>query len=805
MPTTCFVACASGLEKLLETELKQLGIEQLKRRRAGVDCALDLEQIYQVCLWSRVANRVLYPVSAFRVSDEKQYYEQLKEIDWSRHMTEKGTLAVDFFCADSVITHSRYGAQLTKDAVVDFFRDKTAQRPSVDRATPDLRINVYLFKNRARVSLDMAGSSLHRRNYRQHGGAAPLKENLAAAILLSARWPALAERGAPLFDPMCGSGTLLIEAGLIASNRPPGALRDYFGFTGWLGHQPEVWQQLQHDVEKLQPKWAENGVRQPLIVGADVDEKAVIAARDNIEAAGLSNLIRVRCEDFFTTTKQPDPGPGLLVTNPPYGERLENNENIAGFYSQFGKAAKRQTPNWRLALFTGKPALFHRTGLSRRVSLECANGGIDCKLLIAEIPPTVSGERAGDVAGKAPIETTGSTSRSSSTHAEIDAKTSEASSVWTGAGTGTEGRKAAVDESDVDEIEPVNPWLKSSAQSQATQPDRAEAVAGLDQFTDRLRKNIKQLKGWARSADVTNYRIYDADLPDFAIAVDAYGFDVLSGPYVCVQEYRAPATIDPQKAQQRLDGAISVVARELNCKTDNLAVKRRERQRAESQYQRLQKQRRMHEVSESGCKVLINLHDYLDVGLFLDHRKVRQWIGKASAGKRFLNLYCYTAVATLHAACGGAVSSVSVDLSQKYLEWAAANFEVNDIDRQTHALVHADCGQWLKEHAQAMRTTGSSAPGFDLIFLDPPTFSNSTSMDGDWEVQRDHVSMIDQCMTILNPGGTLVFSNNFRQFKLSEKVAGKYRVDNRTRWSLQRDFSRNPRIHQCWFIQQLSD
>ena len=754
-----------------------MGVKQLTRRRAGVDCALELSQIYRVCLWSRVANRVLYPLNAFRVNDEKHYYAQLKEIDWSRHLTQAGTLAVDFFCADSVITHSRYGAQLTKDAVVDWFREQTGQRPGVDRATPDVRINVYLYRNRARVSLDMAGSSLHRRNYRQHGGLAPLKENLAAAILLSARWPALATSGAPLFDPMCGSGTLLVEAGLIAANKPPGLLRDYFGFTGWLGHQPDVWQQLQEEASQVQPTWMNNGGKRPLIEGADIDKRAVATARDNIEAAGLSDLIKVRCEDFFTSDDRLHSGPGLLVTNPPYGERLEDTENLAGFYSQMGRAFKRRAPNWRLAVFTGKPVLFHRTGLSRRVSLECANGGIDCKLLLSEIPPAASSELSFEPQS-------------------VDTSL-PAESPWARAVQGSVRKGSYIKGSGIKGSDIKGSGIKEPAHTSAV-PE--ETVPGIDQFTDRLRKNMKQLKGWAKSAGISNYRVYDADLPDFAIAVDVYATDIAAGPYICVQEYRAPASIDPLRAQQRLDGAIMVIAQQLDCKAENLAVKRRERQRAESQYQRLQKQRRMDEVSESGCRVLINLHDYLDVGLFLDHRKVRQWIGKCSAGKRFLNLYCYTAVATLHAALGGADSSVSVDLSQKYLEWASANFQLNGIDRQKHELVHDDCDRWLTQHSATNRSASGETAYFDLIFLDPPTFSNSTSMESDLDIQRDHVSMIDRCMAILKPGGTLVFSNNFRRFKLSPELNAKYRVDNRTRWSLQRDFARNPRIHQCWFI-----
>jgi 23S rRNA (guanine2445-N2)-methyltransferase / 23S rRNA (guanine2069-N7)-methyltransferase len=814
VPTTCFVACASGLENILESELLALGVKKLKRRRAGVDCALDVSQIYRVCLWSRVANRVLYPLTAFRVNDEKHYYQQLKDIDWSRHLSEDGTLAVDFFCADSVITHSRYGAQLTKDAVVDWFRERSGQRPSVDRATPDVRINVYLYKNRARVNLDMAGSSLHRRNYRQQGGMAPLKENLAAAIVLAARWPELASTGASFFDPMCGSGTLLIEAGLIAANRAPGLLRDYFGFIGWRGHQPDVWGQLREEAAAAKPLWVQNGSRKPLLAGTDIDKKAVTAARENIGAAGLEELVSVECEDFFNASAyRLAGGPGLLVTNPPYGERLEDNDNIAGFYSQLGKAVKRRAPNWRLALFTGKPALFHRTGLSRRVVLECANGGIDCKLLIAEIPPAPGTEQVleREKESRTPNPAKGSwpdVAAQARSGGQRDLSPEGADNWFAVDSPGAEASNKAGGELSGDEPGNVKSDVKSNEKSNE-KSNASGNVPGVEQFADRLRKNLKQLKGWAKSAEISNYRVYDADLPDFAVAVDVYGVDSPHGPFVCVQEYRAPSRIDPLRAQQRLDAAIEVVVLQLGCKPENLGVKRRERQRAESQYQRLQKQERMVEVSESGCRILINLHDYLDVGLFLDHRKVRQWIGKLSRGKRFLNLYCYTAVATLHAALGGAESSVSVDLSHKYLEWARANFQLNEIDPQKHELIHDDCDRWLSAYSESKQTPGhrsdSRSGDFDLIFLDPPTFSNSTSMDGDWDVQRDHMSMIDRCMAILNPGGTLVFSNNFRRFKLSEEASKKYRVDNRTRWSLQRDFSRNPRIHQCWFIRHQAD
>lgn len=747
--TTCFVACATGLEKLLHTELKTLGVNRLRIRRAGVDCTVGLRDIYRICLWSRVANRLLYPLDAFKVTDEKNYYEQLLTIDWSAHLSESGTLAVDFYCSDSCITHSQYGAQLTKDAVVDWFRDKTGSRPNVDREKPDVRINVYLYKNRARVSLDMAGSSLHRRNYRQQGGMAPLKENLAAAILTAANWPDYARRGSTLVDPMCGSGTLLIEAAMMAGNIAPGIHRDYFGFLGWGQHNADLWQEVLDEARSLI-----DHAQIPKISGTDIDSRALAVARENIDAAGLSDVITVEQEDFFESTDSLADGPGLVVVNPPYGERLEKDSEIGVFYSKLGRSLRRYAGNWHLALFTGNPALFHRTGLSRRVILECTNGGIDCRLFVADIPPP----------GVADV----------TVHSE-ESDVARVKSPWDQA---TENRERAAQS---------KPLLTA-----------VDTAPGVGQFQDRLRKNLRQLAGWAKSAGITNYRVYDADLPDYAFALDVYrGQSHMSDaePFVCLQEYKAPAHIDQVLAQRRIDAAAQVVIETVGCQPENLAIKRRERQRGESQYNRLEKRDIYHQVAEGECQFLINIHDYLDSGLFLDHRKVRQWLGKTSAGKRFLNLYCYTGSATVHAATGGAAESISVDLSHKYLEWADKNFVLNAIDKTNHQLVHADCRQWIADYRK------EKSPNFDIIFLDPPTFSNSTSMEEDWDVQRDHQSMIGECMSILNPDGMLVFSNNFRRFKLADTVGAKYAVQDRSKWSLQRDYSRNQRIHQCWFIQ----
>lgn len=719
----------------------------LKIRRAGVDCELSIADIYQVCLWSRVANRVLYPLAAFKVQDEKSYYESLKQIRWDEHLAVDGTLAVDFFCQSSCITHSQYGAQLTKDAVVDQFREELGIRPGVDRAEPDIRINVYLFKNRARISLDMAGSSLHRRNYRKLGTEAPLKENLGACILLKAGYPSMAERGAPLLDPMCGSATLLIEAAMMAADIAPGLNRQYFGFLSWRSHNDEIWQSVLEQAHERRHKGLK---RLPEITGFDIEAKAVAAAQTNIAAAGLEGLVSVKQADFFEDGSPVDNGPGLVAVNPPYGERLEDESTIGVFYSKLGRSLRRKTPNWDLALFTGNPSLFHRTGLSRQVILECRNGDIDCKLFKSTLPPLT--------------------------------KAAEAKALEANSANASDDKIST--ENMVETTDEINVWQRSSG---------AKNKIDVAPFSGRLKKNIRALGGWIKSASISNYRVYDADLPDFAFALDVYNSE--DGIMVSLQEYRAPSHIDPVLAQNRIDAAIPVVCELLACKPANLAIKRRQRQRGESQYQRVEKTNRYHKVNEGNCRLLVNLHDYLDTGLFLDHRKVRQWIAAQAKGLRFLNLYCYTATASVHAAIGGAAASTSVDLSPKYLEWAQNNYLLNEIDPASHELVKADCSEWVKQQA-------SAGERYDLIFLDPPTFSNSTSMEQDWDVQKNHQSMIDDCMAILSDTGTLIFSNNYRRFRLAPKVSEKYHVEDRSKWSIQRDFARNPKIHQCWFIRK---
>ncbi len=310
-------------------------------------------------------------------------------------------------------------------------------------------------------------------------------------------------------------------------------------------------------------------------------------------------------------------------------------------------------------------------------------------------------------------------------------------------------------------------------------------------FANRLRKNLRITGKWARRAGVTCYRLYDADMPEYAVAIDVYqGQDK---KWAHVQEYRAPAKVDPSRAAARLQEALTVIPQVLEIPNDQLYFKVREKKRGNSQYRRLTAGGgAFHEVTEGPCTFLVNFNDYLDTGLFLDHRMTRSMIGELAAGKRFLNLFAYTGTATVHAALGGARSTTTVDMSQTYTDWAIRNFERNNMSGRTNLVEQEDCLQWLDV---------SRRDRYDLIFLDPPTFSNSKRMEQDsFDVQRDHAGLIRKTARLLSNDGVLLFSTNFRQLHLDESGMTGLNVTDISRQTLPKDFERNPRIHKCFRI-----
>ena len=384
-----FATTAKGMESLLTAELRALGAHDVEPRRAGVDFRGDLAVAYRACLWARVANRILVPLASFDAATPERLYAGVRAIDWVEQIGRGRTLAVDCSLSRSRITHSHYAALKTKDAIVDRLRDERGVRPNVDVERPDVRVNVYVHDDRATVSIDLSGESQHRRGYRAARGAAPLKENLAAAMLLLADWPRHARAGTPLLDPMCGSGTILLEAALIAGDVAPGLHRAHAGCVGWRRHDRALWAELRREAEAR----AAQGLRRlPPIRGYDVDARAVRGAHANLARAELGGAVHVERRPLadcapIAARRGATPA-GLLVTNPPYGVRLGAAEQLAPLYEQLGDVLRRRFPGWTAYVLTGAPALAKRIGLrpARRVVLY--NGAIECRLLELPISST---------------------------------------------------------------------------------------------------------------------------------------------------------------------------------------------------------------------------------------------------------------------------------------------------------------------------------------------------------------------------------------------------------------------------------
>lgn len=381
-----FATCPKSLEQLLEQELHSLGVTTTKQTVAGVYFETDLALAYKVCLWSRLANRILFQLDVVDASSTQALYDNIFRINWLKEMTADTSFLVDFIGTSPVIQNSQFGAQKVKDAIVDKIRHVEGRRPFIDKQNPMLRINALLKNNKVTLSIDLSGESLHRRGYRMLGGAAPLKENLAAAILVRAAWLNTAEQGGQLIDPMCGSGTLLIEAAMMACDIAPGFYRKRFGFMGWRKHNPTLWSKLKQEaVERRQQGLQKN---LPKIYGYDINPTYVMQARSNIKSAGLSHLIQVETQDLSQLSSPTDTQNfGMVVTNPPYGERMSDVDSLKPLYAELGHKLREYFLHWKAAVLTGNPDLGKTMGLRAQKKYALFNGSIPCDLLLFEIEP----------------------------------------------------------------------------------------------------------------------------------------------------------------------------------------------------------------------------------------------------------------------------------------------------------------------------------------------------------------------------------------------------------------------------------
>lgn len=378
-----FATCPKSLEQLLEQELLSLGANKTRQTVAGVYFDADLSTAYTICLWSRLANRILYLLDIVPAASIDALYDHLYRLDWLKEMTSDTTFMVDFSGTSPVILNSQFGAQKVKDAIVDKIRHVEGRRPSVDKQNPLLRINAVLKNNQVTVSIDLSGESLHRRGYRTLGGAAPLKENLAAAILFRAGWLDIAKAGGQLVDPMCGSGTLLIEGAMMACDIAPGFYRKRFGFMGWRRHNPTLWSKVKQ--QALDRRLIGLQQNTCTFTGYDISDVFVTQARSNSKRAGLAQLIKIETQDIAQLSTPSAVLPGLLVTNPPYGERMSDHESLKLLYAELGQKLRKFFPGWQAAVLTGNPDLGKTMGIRARKKYAFFNGSIPCELLLFEI------------------------------------------------------------------------------------------------------------------------------------------------------------------------------------------------------------------------------------------------------------------------------------------------------------------------------------------------------------------------------------------------------------------------------------
>ncbi|MDT8448397.1 MAG: bifunctional 23S rRNA (guanine(2069)-N(7))-methyltransferase RlmK/23S rRNA (guanine(2445)-N(2))-methyltransferase RlmL [bacterium] len=707
-----FASAPKGLEELLVEELHGLGIADARPGHSGVRLVTDLAGAYKALLWSRVANRIYWPLMQFDCFNEAQLYDALLKYDWFSQMDLSSSFSFEVDLLGSPFKNSHFLRLKAKDALVDAFRAQTGERPTVDLEAPDLRFHLLLDGRTGLLSLDLAGAPLSHRGYRKMSVEAPLRENLAAGLLLRARWPEMAKEGKALLDPFCGSGTLLIEGAMIALNAAPGLLRERWGFSQWKKHDPALWDELIDHAESV-----EIHDYPPPIYGWDQSTGAISAARSNLLSAGLPDCVTFEqraFKDFALPKDLIDLG-GLIATNPPYGERIGDTEVLKPLYRQIGQRLTTDAPGFELAMLTGSPELGLEMGIKAKRQHKFYNGAIECRLLRFDL-------------GTAPV-------------------------------------------------------FERKPPGRLPLPEREPAEES-EAFTNRLKKNLKKFEPWAKKEGTEAYRIYDRDLPEYNLTIDRYG------SHLHLSEWSPPKELDPHVAKKRLQDVLLRLIKDFDYKPAQLHLKRRQRQKGKEQYEKREIEPCIRSVIEGGLRFKVNLESYLDTGLFLDHRSTRAMIKKMAAGKRFLNLFCYTGAVTVYAAAGGAKGSVSVDLNQGYLDWAAENLEHNGLNTKSHVLLREDVLQWIEQDRNQ----------YDLIFCDPPTFSNSKSMRDSFDVQSAHVRLIHTCMKRLAKGGTLIFSNNFRDFKLEYDALSSFEIEDITARTLPKDFERSPKIHHCYLI-----
>ena len=720
-----FATSAANQGDLIAEEARKAGAERVRVTPSGVDFEGSLETGYRFCFETRISARLLMGLFVDDdIISDKELEEATAMLPWEEYIDPTKTLKVTCTTQNCrYITNSHYGALKVKDGIVERIREKfNGERPYIEIHEPDLTVHVHIEDTTVKWYVDFSGENLSMRGYRGEQTEALLKEHLAAALIGRSEWRKSVNDGNPLpfYDPFCGSGTIAVEAALMATDTAPGLLRKKpYPFESLPNFDKEAFDRVVEEAEERRRKAIDE--RDISIFASDISRTAVEISKAAALKAGVYDFISFSVQDF-TKLEKPPVSKGCIVTDPPYGERMTVRD-IDLLYENTGKVLQNVFKGWDATILTGNSELLSNIDMKPDRTNTLFNGGIMCQAAHYHI----------------------------FTDEEREAM-----------------MQKALEKKKQRQAEPLTP--------------------GAEMAYNRLMKNLKEITPLMKEQGVECYRIYDADMPEYSASIDIY-----MGKWVVVSEYAAPDTIDPEDAKRRLGELVRATEKATGIDEDFIYVKERSRQKGKGQYTRLAANNKMMVARENGVRFLVNFTDYLDTGIFLDHRPVRMMIQEMAKDKRFLNLFCYTGTATLNAIKGGALSTVSVDASSTYLAWMEENLKLNGYSTVFGNLLYkSDVIDWLWD----------TYDKFDLIFCDPPTFSNSKDRRGSFDVQRDHVKLIDAAAMHLSPGGTLIFSNNYRKFKLDPEVMEKYVVEDITEKTIGDDFKRDMKIHHCYLIRK---
>ena len=734
-------ACAFGLESVVVHELEGMGFSPRVLSTGRVHFRGDAAAVARANLRLRAADRVLVRVGSFEARDFDALFERTRALPWERWIAPDAEFPVSGRSVRSGLSSVPACQRCVKKAIVERLRQ--AHGVSMLPETGGrVAVEVALLEDVASITIDASGDGLHKRGYRIAPGEAALKETLAAGLVLLSAW----RPSRPLVDPFCGSGTIAIEAALIGLNIAPGLLRS-FDAEDWAAIPAPVWA-----AEREAARAAATGELGYAIHAADIDPRALDVARRAAKTAGVDRVIHFQQRAFEQLSSKVEYG--SIITNPPYGVRLGDPEEAERLHRSLPLVLRR-LPTWSFHILTARQDLERLVGQEATRRRKLFNSQLECTYFMfwGPRPPKEAPARspdAKDVAAK-------------DVDAPVDA---------------------------VDAVDPTDasPMPAAEVAMPAFGGLRPRDERELADFRACLEKNVRHLRRYP-SRGITCYRVYDRDQVDVPLIIDLYE------GRAHVAEYEREHSRSVAQQADWYDAVRRIVAEATGA--SRVVIKEKHRQRGLTQHEKVAESGESFLVQEDGLRFEVNLDDYIDTGLFLDHRLTRAMVRDKAAGARFLNLFCYTGAFTTYAAAGrngrGAASTTSVDLSNTYLEWTMRNLRHNGLYPGPHRLVRSDVLEFLREHPRGEH--------YDLAVIDPPTFSNSKSTEEDWEVAVGHAEVLGLVRALLSPRASVWFSTNYRRFKLDEEAlaACGYEWTEISHRTVPPEY-RNRRIHRCWLL-----